>query len=456
MSEWTRTGIFVVLAVVFGIVAVLVRPAQPEREAFDDSGERFFASFDPLDARSLEIVTWDDETATVSAFKVAQRSGIWSIPSHEDYPADAERQLASAAASVVDLVKGPKVSDRSADHALYGVVDPTESGAGTEGAGTRVTMNDEAGNTIVDLIVGKDVKESDGSRFVRVPGRDRVYTAKVETQYLTTEFEKWIEADLLKLDQYDLREIVINDYTVDEVNQRVLQGELLTLRSDSGTSGWELDGGVGDDEELQNPKIEELKRALDDLKIVDVHRKPAGLSAELRAEDDLELNREARSSLARRGFYIAGNRLLSNEGETTATTKDGVRYVLRFGEIAKVAAGADLAGDAEETPPAGDQGAARFLFVMAELDESKIPAPEYAEVPEATPDAADAEREQIIADNDRKRADHEKAIEEARTKVAELNDRFADWYYVISDDVYQKIRLTRGDLVTPKAAEAGS
>ena len=30
-------------------------------------------------------------------------------------------------------------------------------------------------------------------------------------------------------------------------------------------------------------KLDDLKRALDDLKIVDVHRKPAGLSAELQA-----------------------------------------------------------------------------------------------------------------------------------------------------------------------------
>ncbi|MCP3904796.1 MAG: DUF4340 domain-containing protein [Planctomycetes bacterium] len=453
MSEWTRTGIFVALAVVLGVVAFLVRPAQPEREAFDDSGERFWAAFEPLDARSLEIVTWDDVTATVSAFNVAHRNGIWSIPSHEDYPADAESQLGNAAASVVDLVKGPRVSDRATDHALYGVIDPT---AGKEGAGTRVTMKDESGNTLMDLIIGKEVKESNGLRFVRVPDRDRVYTAKVETEYLSTEFETWIEADLLKLDPYDLREIVINDYTVDEANQRVIQGELLRLRSDTGTAGWELEAGIADSEELQNAKIEELKRALDDLAIVDVHRKPAGLSRELRAEDALELDREAQNSLARRGFYIARNALLSNEGETTVTTKDGVRYVLRFGEIAQVAASADLAGDAEAPPVAGE-GAARFLFVMAEFDEARMPEPAYEEVPAADPDGdadAIAERERITADNDRKRADHERKIADARQQVAELNDRFADWYYVIADEVYRKIRLTRGDLVTEKAAPA--
>jgi hypothetical protein len=32
-------------------------------------------------------------------------------------------------------------------------------------------------------------------------------------------------------------------------------------------------------------------------------------------------------------------------------------------------------------------------------------------------------------------------------RARELTDRFADWYYVIPDDVYGKVRLTRPDIV---------
>ena len=31
-----------------------------------------------------------------------------------------------------------------------------------------------------------------------------------------------------------------------------------------------------------------------------------------------------------------------------------------------------------------------------------------------------------------------------------MNERFADWYYVISDEVYQKIHLSREDVVKKK------
>ena len=36
--------------------------------------------------------------------------------------------------------------------------------------------------------------------------------------------------------------------------------------------------------------------------------------------------------------------------------------------------------------------------------------------------------------------------------VRELNARFADWYYVVAEDVYKKIRLVRNDIVKEAVA----
>ena len=46
----------------------------------------------------------------------------------------------------------------------------------------------------------------------------------------------------------------------------------------------------------------------------------------------------------------------------------------------------------------------------------------------------------------------------AEEKVRELNYRFADWYYVISEDVYKTIHLGRADIIkeTEEAKEKGS
>ena len=40
-----------------------------------------------------------------------------------------------------------------------------------------------------------------------------------------------------------------------------------------------------------------------------------------------------------------------------------------------------------------------------------------------------------------------------REKVEELNNRFADWYYVISNDIYKKIHLDRSDIMKKPESE---
>ncbi len=41
-------------------------------------------------------------------------------------------------------------------------------------------------------------------------------------------------------------------------------------------------------------------------------------------------------------------------------------------------------------------------------------------------------------------------MEDGRKKVEELNARFADWYYVISAGSFEKLHLSRKDLVVKK------
>jgi hypothetical protein len=40
----------------------------------------------------------------------------------------------------------------------------------------------------------------------------------------------------------------------------------------------------------------------------------------------------------------------------------------------------------------------------------------------------------------------------AKNKVAELNRRFADWYYIISEEDYRKLKIKEEDLIQPKSA----
>ena len=69
----------------------------------------------------------------------------------------------------------------------------------------------------------------------------------------------------------------------------------------------------------------------------------------------------------------------------------------------------------------------------------------------AVVDPQQAERERIKKENERKLNAYKDQRKKAELKVADLNARFADWYYVVSEDVYKKIRLVRSDIVKESA-----
>lgn len=62
----------------------------------------------------------------------------------------------------------------------------------------------------------------------------------------------------------------------------------------------------------------------------------------------------------------------------------------------------------------------------------------------------DAEKGRYVSDL----AAHKAKIESGKKTVADLNQRFADWYYVISNDSFEKLRLSRATLIKVKDAPA--
>lgn len=510
MNENLRTVVFLLIAVVLAALTFATGwLLGPKARLGEDEllgslqGTLLFPDFkDPLAATSLEIIRYNEQTGDRTEFKVAQVDGIWSIPSHENYPADAKAHLAAAATELIDLKIIGVAGDKRADHALYSVIDPTDKdlAPGTPGVGMKVVMKGDKDKTLVSMIVGKEVEESPGSRYVRRAGQDVVLTVKLGTKELSTDFGDWIEKDLLKLNPWDLREIYIEDYSIDELQGQVLLSDEFKLGYDgSADPKWKLlanrafnregqweDVKLAADEELNTQRLDAMQTALSDLKIVDVARKPAGLSAELAADKSFFDDPEAKMSLMQRGFFPATVEgkvgIFSNEGETRVLMQDGVEYILRFGGIAGSDGGAAKTEDGKETD---DHGVNRYLFVSVAFNPSPITKPKLQPLPtEATnqdaaetpkkedeppktdPPAEDAakpeagdkadlekQRQRIEKENQREQDEYDAKIAEGKKKVAELNARFADWYYVISESVYDKIHLGRGDILAKKVAE---
>ena len=92
--------------------------------------------------------------------------------------------------------------------------DPDKAEVGTKGVGTLIAMQDGKGNDLLRMIVGKEVAGATNQRFVRKPSQDQVYVTTIDMSKLPTEFEKWIEKDLLKLSTFDVTRVMLKDYLV--------------------------------------------------------------------------------------------------------------------------------------------------------------------------------------------------------------------------------------------------
>jgi hypothetical protein len=66
----------------------------------------------------------------------------------------------------------------------------------------------------------------------------------------------------------------------------------------------------------------------------------------------------------------------------------------------------------------------------------------------------EAEQEKITKENQRKLDERKDKLEAAENRVRALNARFADWYYVIPEDTYSKLRIKRDELFEKPDAEA--
>ena len=491
---------------------------------------------DATKAASLEIVSFDDETATLKPFKVVRSGGVWVLPSHENYPADAKDQLAAAATELIDRPVLDVVSDSPGDHETFGVIepDPEKIKVGMTGVGQLVEIRDASGNKLARLIVGKEDKRPAGVsaaggrslRFVRRAGQDRVYRVELDTSKFSTLFDDWIEKDLLKLSPWDVRQLTLDDSTcsfgADEATGRLsvsldrnaraeltyddkdAKWSLLKLESFDDKNQLKIDK-LADDEELASGKLNDLRNALGDLKIVDVVRKPSGLSTDLKAEEKFTGDREAVTSLAQRGFFaFQQGDIVSSNGETVVGMKDGVEYLLRFGNGTTVAGEVKGPQDGDEVTatPKEAESTGRYLFVTARLNEGLLdkpvldPLPEAlaegdaakkdeakdeakdekktedkeaatgdkaagaadelkkAEEAEAKAQAALEERRRGEAENRRKQEQYDDQVKTAQKRVRELNNRFADWYYVVSDEEFAKIHLGRAAIVQKKEAAA--
>uniref|UniRef100_A0A7C4QQ05 DUF4340 domain-containing protein n=1 Tax=Schlesneria paludicola TaxID=360056 RepID=A0A7C4QQ05_9PLAN len=520
MSELQRTYVFVGIAVASLAVALVAapKPPKPPRD-FEEVGKEFYPNFtNPDDAKQLQVIAYNADTAEARIFSVEYKDGKWRIPSRHNYPADGKDRLAKCAASIIGLKREAPAGFREAEHPDFEVVDPLDEKSSSLKRGQRITLRDEQGGVLADFIIGKQVPNRSGYYYLRRPDEKVTYTAKLSLD-LSTKFSDWIEPDLLKVDGWKLTRVVIDNYSIDVERGRIVGREQNVLTKKTGESTWKLEGLDEATEEVNQDEVRKLVNALDDLRIVGVRPKPPKLQRDLKLDAGITIDQLTELDLQSKGFFFArtpdgAQQLVSKEGDVVATTDQGVEYLLHFGDVfsgteeeiefgftkkegenGEQKEGEEAAqGEKKDDPARSVQTVkkSRYLFVTVHFNPEGIgPKPEPPVKPEPIgdpPEGAPAERDADSPANalqlenagpyaeyqakkraydaalakyeaDQKKYEddlkaYEEKVKEGEKKVRELNVRFADWYYVISADSFENLRQARKTLVKAKASAA--
>lgn len=497
MNPMTRTLTYVGVAFVCVVLAVWSGMPTPELNPDDSAnvGEPFYPDFeDPIEATGVRVTVFNEDTAEAKTFEVSSKNGAWTIPSHYDYPADGKDQLEKTASSLVAVKRGAVAGVSEQDWERLGVVDPLSDEVGQrKGRGERLTLTN-GGTTLLDLIIGNQVDNREGFFYVRHPKEKQTYVAELDLE-LTTDFGEWIEPDLLQIDTTDLREMVIKDYSIDESSRRIVFNDVLKLRRPDASTSWKLEDQK-ENEKLKTAAINQIITTADNLKIIGVRPKPQGLSSDLKLTGSFSTDDFGLLDLQSKGYYVVptqgGAELFANEGDLEVVTENGVVYVLRFGEVftgdefdievgsanePDEAAKADEAADKAETAEENQDGLkqSRYLFVTVQFDPTVIGEKPEKPTPPAKPED-DAEKSEETADDNSEAAegeeksgdqqtpeereyedalakyetalaDYERKMKAGQEQVAKLNERFADWYYVIDAESFDKLHQNRADLI---------
>ncbi|TVR44701.1 MAG: DUF4340 domain-containing protein [Planctomycetota bacterium] len=384
---------------------------------------------------------YDHEQAFLHHFEVTRRDGEWRIPSHHNYPADGGDQVGRTAGSVLGLQRRAEArvtSDRR-DHQRLGVLDPEDDRApfGVE-RGKRITLQGFEGETLLDLIIGKEVPDRLGWHYVRLADEDSVYQVEVEP-VLSTRFTDYVERDLLRIGRNDITAVVMDPHRVDRAAGNVITPPKVTLRRQGSTQVWtspDAPAGLEVDADAMRKVLDGITR--------------------VRLQGVRPLQPLSMVRMQRYGFFTNdGVTVWGNEGALEIQRRNGLRYTLYFGNRAPDE-GLALTAGIEDADTSTQPGSNRYMIILVEYREDADQL--LAEALRDLSDEHEAEADDTATDLEAALTTKRREVVAQRTAQRdEEQAKFIEYFYVIPGSVFDALRPDIESLFSQPAAEdAGS
>jgi hypothetical protein len=481
------TGGFALTAIVLSIAAYLFYPKSADSGISSSVNKPLF-DFESKDVRSLTITKFDSDKNESSALVLDRSLNFgWTVQSRQNYPVDSAERISKTSASLVGLVILDIASEDPNDEETYGVIEPADGiKVGQKGVGIKVTLQDRSKKELAAAIIGKAVKNNPALRFVRVPKQRIIYVCEFDPSILTTNLFAWINPRILSSGvgtQFDIDSIKMQNYAAAS-NGLIQVKKNYEFAASFNSNSWVTDtlvigdGAKDSDFVIKANTLEPLREAITAFQITDVFKKSGGLAKTLSERKPIPNTFQIVEPIRKLGFFIDDKqtpiKVLSAGGQLSFTTSAGLAYQLWFGNL--------LPG----TSGNPDQ---RYLMVSVDVDELKFPMPVKPGIGNASvnkPDESGAEKknngppsppkngcepnsiEPMVIEptsritqsqDDEREANRQYQIQldtrneklAAQRKIADnINRRFADWFYLVDNAVYERVMPVQENVISTK------
>lgn len=456
-SPFFTTAIMALLAAATMMVAAFFYP-WPERVVESDMvGKPLFEEYDASAVRSISIAKFDADRNGVDRIDLRRKGEKWIVPAKKNFIATNAEQISRVVNSLNNCTVLENRSNAQQDHVDFGVVDPMEyeSSTNRSSLGTKIVLEDRNKRELASLIVGSSLRNESSQQqlkhFVRIPGQPNVYVVEINPAELSTDFTRWVNTNLLSLNsQTPVDSIEIQNYRM-ATNQfpnanknweyqatldvKSRKSQLLVPESGSNTL---VEAEITPENVRQ---LNSLANYLGNIRFTDVQKKSSAAAKLLKKRVPKDDTSGALDSLQKFGFvksdFDSGFQFDAVGGNVTVRTGTGVVVTVLIGSLV-------------DNVTAGDLTLNHYVMLYASVDESLLPEPE-APAANDDPEQADKEQKSYLREVEQRK----EKIKAAKLRASEFNQSFADWYYIVSEEIITGLRpdLT---ITTPVGSSATS
>lgn len=470
-NEILKSTLIGIVALITLICWLVYQPHLPDVKPKEKIGQKLLDSFNDVSKMNrLEFSRINPKTGELeSLILIRDKKNLqWTIPSLSNFPAENAEEIAKVVAPLMQLtildvvdetLASSELSKTERLHRECGLLNPfsyialdQESNSEEEepnlsvGSALSVKIEGENNDVLVDLLIGSRISESSETRddrYVRFSNDDVVYIVDFSgdsTQEIgTTEFTEytnrvsfepidWVDRDLLRISRWDVLYLTLRDYTFSLVKTdsgfeqtKIQQNGVAIFKQtpeNSLSRIWSLnklfqyDGKWTENREfnvesVQNDVLNDTIDVLGSMEILDVRKKPESLrNCFLRNEIGSELATQD-VPLGEFGFSFFDEDPLDLQKITPILVGEGgtIELVLKSGM--------------------------KIILIFGKNFDDRRACLAYA-----TFDS------QYLEENTEDESEIAFLSQDVKKKVSVKNQRFANWFYLISEEVYQTISIS--------------